>query len=462
MKLSPFFLQALSRSGVQALPAAKRFVFGDQIAAELISTSSSVETLELEDLEIRFANSALVSFSLHARAKPLVRFDFTNEWNNLGYGRVGLKRPWGLSVGAVLIRGEKVASVHDRRTGEIVCDYIVRFTHEGVETLWINRDVGPVDGYDWSIVERFLAEPSAGQANVLPLLDEIPYGFDGAYTMRIDCDEAIASGRRLFELYKSFASPFSIAVKTQQPIGEADIAFMSDLIEAGGSVVGHSHTHAPNWGGGGAATVREVEESRRVLRETGVVGINFDYMVSPFHQNSVEAVQGLRDAGVKGFVSGIICNDPEFLMARSGQVPLVDGIISHSQQCMFHGDTVHVDPTLSVYFRAFRQALETRTFFGFLDHPFSNYQYGWSSEVERLEAHARFLDVLTKTPNLWRANLVDAMKFLDLRSKARIRREGDQWVASLPKFEGSENLPSVAVRYGTQSIKLTPGEEVKF
>jgi len=448
--MSPFFVQALRRSGVWELPPNKAFLFGRQLSYAS-SDSADFRGLNPEDLEVRYRGSSIVPFGEFAFRKPLVRFDFTHEWNNLGYGAIRFGGIWGLAGRITLNQGEKVATIHDRETGEFVCDYVVRLEHDGRDTLWINRDVGLIDGYDWSVVEAFLE---------VPFVEEVPFGYDGAVTMRIDCDEAIETGRRLFKLYDSLDVPFSVAIKTQQSIGSADKNLISDLIAAGGSVVGHSHTHAPNWGGGGDATMREIEESRKILRETGVSGINEEYVVSPFHQNSVEAVQGLQKSGVKGFVSGIICNDPEFLMARSGQVPLVDGIISHSQQCMFHGDTVHADPTLSVYFRAFRQALETRTFFGFLDHPFSNYWYGWASEDERLDVHSRFLDVVTKTQGLWRANLVDAMKFLDMRSKVRIRREGSQWIATLPQVEGAERLPAVALKFQNRRVKLEAGNEV--
>lgn len=453
LKMSPFFVQALRRSGIESIPESKAFFLGGELPKHIKIDRTSFEGLKPEDLEIRYQASEIVPFGDFAYQKPLVRFDFTTEWNDLGYGAVRFGGEWGLAGAFNFTDGEKIAGVFERSSGRFVCDYVVRFRDGDRDALWINREVGLVDGYDWSIVEKFLG---------VPVVDEIPYGFDGAVTMRIDCDEAIASGRRMFELFESRGMPFSIAVKTQQPIGDVDRSFMSDLISSGGSVVGHSHTHAPNWGGGGEATVREVIESRNVLRSLGINGINLDYMVSPFHQNPVEAVRALAQAGVKGFVSGIICNDPEFLMARSGQVPLVEGIVSHSQQCMFHGDTLHADPTMSVYFRAWRQALETRTFFGFLDHPFSSYWYGWTSEEERLEAHARFLDVVAATPRTWRANLVDAMKFLDMRSRVRVHREGSSFVASLPEFEGSAELPSVAVRVGERSVQLAAGSEVEL
>jgi hypothetical protein len=460
MVMNAFFKAALSRSGISSMPEGKRLWLGKDAPSDFLEqTGAPLSSIEPENLEIRFREDALVIFSGTRLRKPLLRFDFAREWNNLGYGAVLTQGTWGLAGAFKAKQGRVIASVHDVKTGELICDYIAVIDQKDSATLWVNREVGLVDGYDWSIVEQFLAHYRTHELEAVPLVDEIPYGYDGAFTMRIDCDEAIASGRALFELYKKRGVPFSMAIKTGQEIGPEDRGLMSEVIEAGGSVVGHSHTHAPNWGGGGAATLAEVRDSRRILQELGIAGVNLDYMVSPFHQNSVEAVKALRDAGVKGFVSGIICNDPEFLMARSGVVPLVDGIISHSEQCMLHGDTFHADSALQVYVRAIEQALETRTFFGFLDHPFSNYHYGWLSEEERLEVHDRFLSQWPLTARIWRANLVDAMKFLDMRSKVRVRREGSGWAVSLAKINGAENLPPVAVRLKDRIVQLTPGTE---
>lgn len=334
--------------------------------------------------------------SLHLKSRAFKRFDFTNEWNNLGYGEI-------LSASNAIWSLAEPSST-----------YAALYEGANTSILWFNRPVGPIDGFDWRIVEEFIENP----------IPEFPTQYIGAVTMRIDCDEAIASGRKLFELYRKYDFPFSMAIKTSQSIQDEDIRLMKDVIAAGGSIVTHSHSHAPNWGGSRDAAKLEVEISNEILKsllpEYYSSTSAAHYAVSPFHQNPQYAVEGIRDAGIRGFVGGIIHNDPEYLMARSGPVPFVDGIISHTEQCMLHGDCYHqAGNSIQTYVDAWKSALSTKTFFGFLDHPFSAYQYGWHTEDERLGVHEEFLQELARTPNVWRASLVDTLEFLVKRTQSK-------------------------------------------
>ncbi len=418
-----------------------------------------------EDLSVIYRSHPLVHFSEDFRRRSFIRFDFAREWNNRGYGGISIDPSEScFSCSQAYFLNEDwfvLAEVINHKTDEKVSDYAGVRVFEDKLVLWFNRQSGPVDGYDWIIVENFLKRYLNQVYSGQPVISEVPFGYSAAITMRIDCDEAVASGRRLFELYKKYEMPFSMAIKTQQPLDEPDVTLMRDVIFSGGSVVGHSHTHAPNWGGSAASARWEVEESHRVLRSLGVDGINYDYVVSPFHQNSKEAVEGLRNAGIKAFVSGIICNDPEFLMARAGQVPLVDGILSHSQQCMFHGDTYHQDGnSIDGYKLAWQQALETKTFFGYLDHPFSSYWYGWESEEERLSAHEEFLAHLGTYSNIWRSSLVDALRFIEMKSTVRVEQTSKGFKYTLPFSDKFRGLPSIEVVYGEKSHELRLGEEI--
>ncbi|RYZ93479.1 MAG: polysaccharide deacetylase [Proteobacteria bacterium] len=442
--MNPYLKAALVRSGLTqaALTSAKRLVFGAEFAG--LKSSVPAEQLPNSELEIRYLpTSPLVSFTGGALHKPLERFDFAREWNNRGYGAIGKpsESAWDLSGWFVAPPGAEVlASIFHRVSGEKICDYAFIYEHDRASILWFNRKVGPIDGYDWSIVENFYSDYRAAELPCFPVLREIPSGFESAVTMRIDCDEAVASGRQLFEVYATAGIPFGLAVKTQQSLTQLDRCLMSDVIQSGGTVCSHSHTHAPNWGGSRDAAIQEIRVSHEVLKSLNVPGINYDYVVSPFHQNPTYAVEGLRDAGIRGFVAGIICNDPEYLMARGGQVPNVNGIISHSQQCMFHGDSVHSQlESLDIYEQAFRQAKETSTFFGYLDHPFSDYNYGWRSEAARLETHARYLAFLGKEEHCWFASLEEAMSFQDMKSSVFVQDCGKQVSISLEsqaRFEG--------------------------
>ena len=456
--VNEIFQAALKRCNwsSELIPKSKGILFGEEIQSmSLESSQSSIDLslLSLENLEVRYT-SAAHSKLLQSTPRKFVRFDFANEWNNLGYGKILLDgSPWALSGAYSLKDAEVLAEVYDTHTQTKISDYILRFQQNGKDYLWFNRPAGPVDGYDWVIVENFLKTS-------LPQVSEIPYGFEAAATMRIDCDESIATGRPLFELYKKNKFPFSMAIKTEQSFADADIQILKDVIADGGSVVSHSHTHAPNWGGSREQAKWEVQISHEVLKSLNIPGINFDYAVSPFHQNPVESVRGLKDAGLRGFVSGIICNDPEFLMARSGQVPYVDGIISHSEQCMLHGDTIHQqNNSIDIYKQSFQIALQTETFFGFLDHPFSNYWYGWHSEEERLEYHQEFLNYLSQF-KMWRASLVEALQFLEAKSNVQIKDLGNQWNIEASKDPYFKNLPSMKVQFKNQNYELRWGESV--
>jgi hypothetical protein len=214
--------------------------------------------------------------------------------------------------------------------------------------------------------------------------------------MRLDCDEAVASARPLLELYRARGFPLSVAVMTGQPEHPANVALLADIKDAGGSILSHSASHAPNWGGTPEAAEAEASASKAWL-ETKLAGLRVRYAVSPFHQTPTYLPRLLARAGYHGFVGGIISSDPEYLMARGGEVPFGPaGFISHSQSCMLHGDCMlsGADP-LCVYREAFATARRGGQFFGYLDHPFSaRYNYGWPNEAYRLGKHAEFLDIM--------------------------------------------------------------------
>jgi hypothetical protein len=334
-----------------------------------------------------------IASPLHHRR--FCRFDFTNEWNNLGYGRIGIGNDrWAIG---------QIAKTCEEAVAEITMDGLpspgsavtLRNTPAGA-VLWFARPVGPIDGPDWAVIEAFVSVHRAGDLACRPFLRDIPHGYGAAVTMRLDCDEDIASARPLLELYHSRGRPLSLAIKTDQPENPAHMSLMGDLLRAGGSILSHSVTHAPNWGGSAEAAEREARASKAWL-ENHIEGLTVRYAVSPFHQNPTYVPAALASAGYSGFVGGIIANDPEYLMARAGVPPFSPPeIISHTQGCMLHGDCLLAtgDP-LRLYKSAFSLARDAGQFFGYLDHPFSDrYAYGWASEPDRIAAHAEFLDYM--------------------------------------------------------------------
>ncbi|MBS1959538.1 MAG: hypothetical protein JST80_08720 [Bdellovibrionales bacterium] len=425
---------------------AKIVVFGPRprLGSKAVTLATALPAASGDGIKIVFESHALTR-SLHLRERHFERYDFAREWNNLGYGRIenDPSAPWG--VGSVV--------------GDTAAAFAVVWDEPKRSVLWYNRNVGPIDGFDWRMLEDFISDYRAGDLVTLPVLSEVPSGFSGALTFRIDCDEAIESGRPLFELYRRFGFPFSVAIKTDQPITDGAVKLMKEILSAGGSVVSHSHTHACDWGespsrpGPRSSGAKWEATTSRSILELGL-GIKVRYAVSPFHQNPPRAVLGIQDGGLEAFVGGIICNDPEYLMARSGLVPFVEGAVSHSEQCMFHGDCYHqAGNSARVYVDAFETALKTETFFGYLDHPFSAYQYGWTSEEERLGVHEEFLRLVASRRGLWFASLTDMLDFLWDRAHTDVTVAADGAGVQFARAS-TRSAKKLAVRWNGERVEL--------
>ena len=330
------------------------------------------------------------------RKRSLVRFDFTDEWNNLGYGRITLDgSPWSICQQTRAQNAETVAELVVRGQRDRLIYSAVRDLPTA-SFLWFNRQVGPVDSQEWRMVEAFFSDYRHDSLPCRPHLREIPLGYDAAVTMRLDCDEAIASSRPLFDLYRSRGVPFSLAVATGLSDGDRSLALLREVAAAGGSILSHSHSHAASWGGTSAAALEEAKRSKAWL-ELSLPGTDVRYAVSPFHQTPPFALGSLWRAGYRGVIGGSIASEPQHLLGRAGALPFFDRpFVSHSQQCMLHGDCLaeRADP-LAVYKAAFANARRGQSIFAYLDHPFSpRYSYGWETEAVRSAAHANLLDFI--------------------------------------------------------------------
>jgi hypothetical protein len=367
------------------------------------------------------------------RMRPFSRFDYGDEWNNLGFGNIlsdGSIWSIALEVGA-----GKAAVLAEAFSGDgISTPFVTLLDNESSSVLWWNRAAGPVDSSEWYLIEKFIADWRPNQLPCLPVIDEIPWGYDCAITMRLDCDEDIASSRPLFELYRERHLPFSVAIKTGQEAGDDDIAFLRDVHTYGGAILSHTVTHAPRWGGSMDACENEARVSSAWLEEK-VPGLSVRYAVSPFHQNPDYVPEGLRRAGLSGFIGGIVANDPQMLLARGGYPPGDHhGVITHSQQCMMHGDCIlnEGDP-LAITKLAFLYAYRSRTLFGYLDHPFSErYDYGWGTEEHRVARHAEFLNFISgKTVgcNVAWLNENDALDWIVAKATTIIEQKSNGFVS---------------------------------
>lgn len=413
---------------------------------------SGIFNVEIDPARHHDATAGQVVYTDHPFAacspytsRPFGRFDFADEWNNLGFGRVSAAGPWGLAVQAEAAEAKVIAWAATDR-GKRVSAYATLLDRPSGSVLWFNRPVGPVDSLEWTLVEHFFANYRADELPAFPCLVEIPFGFQAAASPRIDCDEAVFSGRELFELYRDLRIPFSMAIATGQPLGHEDMRLMRDVIAAGGSVVSHSVHHYAAWGGSYELALAEAMQSKTSLEQHVSNAKPMRHAVSPFHQNPSYAVRALADAGYVGFVGGIIANDPEYLLGRAGRVPFEHRMVSHSQQCMLHGDCVaRYGNSVDVYQQSFDQHRQARSIFGYLDHPFSpRYQYGWADERARLAAHEQLVAHVAGRADTWWASTGDVLGFLAKRDRARIGARGSQLLV-----EGvqEDSLPPLAIQW---------------
>lgn len=372
------------------------------------------------DGEIRYRDAA-AGLGAAGWTRPLERYDFADEWNNLGYGAIRADgSAWALAERVRLADATVLADLYVE--GKVALSYCALFDVGVSSVLWFNRPVGPIDSFEWRVVERFLSDWRCDDLPCSPVISEIPWGYDSAITMRLDCDEDITSARRLWEAYREWGIPLSLAIHTSNLTDEAHHSFLREFCEAGGALLSHTATHAPNWGGSYQAALKEGRDSNEIIY--AATGISVRYAVSPFHQSPPYALAGLCDAGYRGCIGGIIRNDPEFLMARGGELAnMPRGFIGHSQQIMLHGDCMLAegDP-LRIFKAAYDRAYETQTLFGYLDHPFSpRYQYGWSDEAQRIEAHRDLIQhIRNRATNPLFLDEEMAMDFLRDRSAINI------------------------------------------
>ncbi|MEE9613601.1 MAG: hypothetical protein V3W31_01435 [Thermodesulfobacteriota bacterium] len=350
--------------------------------------------------------------------RHLTRYDFTDEWNNMGYGRITVDNgngPWSVCCRAEPNGASPVARL--KTTGnEQFGLYAAMLDTPSASALWYNRQVGPVDSLEWHVVEAFFGDYRHEELSCFPYLSELPFGFEGGATMRLDCDQAISSASPLFRLYSDRGLPFSMAITTGLKMNGKDMGLLRDVASLDkGALLSHSHNHYPDWGGDYEAALNEATDSREWLEKNVPGAAPVRYAVSPFHQNPHFAVRAMADSGYEGFIGGTIKNDPEFLLGRAGRVPFVEKpIVSHSQQCMLHGDCFHRQGnSINSYKESFRNHLRAGAIFGYTDHPLSEqYQYGWTSERERIAVHEELIEFIESHQGIWWCSTNECLDFI--------------------------------------------------
>jgi len=391
--------------------------------------------------------------------RPLERFDFADEWNNMGFGAIRLDQTiWSLAAPLKSNVSSELASVVINNE---TCLSYASIHNEGQSSvLWFNRYVGPIDSFEWRIIENFISYYRFDSLPCYPVIKEIPWGYDAAITMRLDCDENVSSAQPLFDTYKSMDIPFSLAIHTSSFNQERDSAILHDVLKHRGSILSHSSTHAPNWGGSYENAKKEASDSKIFIEK--ITGAKIRYAVSPFHQTPSHALKALYDVGYDGCIGGIIGNDPDFLMARGGLLSnMNEGFVGHSQQVMLHGDCIlNSYRPLQIYEQSFDYAYESQTLYGFLDHPFSDrYQYGWQDEASRIKTHQdfiRYIKTKAKKPIFLCED--DALDFLRLKSNIYINQEKKGFYLKGPdSLSGTDQILNFTIEYRNKVFKGNDG-----
>lgn len=414
------------------------FCLKEQLACMPLIELKQCSGIKVSDYYVEYKENDLWVPSCNQRF--MVRYDYEDEWNNHGYGKMDFA---GGSFDVAMYAKE----INDKSAVDccaVICknepddniksiSFIKKRDRERSSFVWINRLVGMVDSYEWNLVESFFANYRYEELPCIPYITDIHGEYDGAVTMRMDCDQAIASARKLWEMYRDEYVPMSLAITTGNKIRAEDCRLIDDVVRSGGSVLSHSMNHFPDWGGNYYGAYMEAIGSKLWLnRYVGEPFSSHVYAVSPFHQNPWYAIAAMEDTGYRGFVSGSIHNDPECVLARGGHVPGFRKIISLSNQCMLHGDCYHnYGSDIKPYMGSLDLHHKHGSIFGYLDHPFSAaYQYGWLDEDERISVHKQLIDYSKSKGNIWFCNLQEALDFVYEKIQVRFYVNGRGEVVS--------------------------------
>lgn len=370
------------------------------------------------------------------------RFDFMNEWNNLGYGAITNDNSiWSIHDCLDVIDCEPLSHIYDIDEKMSVFSCVRNFDNSSI--LYINREVATIDGLDWSTVEDFLTSYRSEELPSLPIISDIPFGCSSVASLRLDCDQSIINSKPLVELYKKYNINISLAISTGINISQEDIDFLNHFYNNGGGVLSHTVNHHYYWGESYNIAYAEAITSKKWIEESIENLTKLKYAVSPFHSNKPYSLHSLKDAGYEGFISGIIHNDPEFLMCTSGEIPFVNGkIVTHSQQCMLHGDSYHrINNSIEIYKKSFDNHYLANKMFGYLDHPFGSYDYGWSSEEERLSVHEEFINHINSFDGIKWMNCIEILDFVVDKSNLEIEIDkNDSLILKRNNFSSKEKI----------------------
>lgn len=391
----------------------------------------------IKDIENRIKNKTSIKinykkgkFYPNHPERYLSRYDFEDEWNNYGYGKIYSKKNiWSLK--SLIFCKNKKQNIGTIKINNELITFVSLHQLNKSCILFINRDAGIFDGFDVTIIEKFISSYKNNLPN-FPIISEIPNSYSGLVTMRLDCDENIQSAKKINQLYNHFNVPFSLAILTSI-LRKNDKDFLNYIIKKDGAILSHSHDHLVNFGDNYETCLFQINTSIEKLKE---LGIKIKFVVAPFHHTPNFTYNALHDLNLKGLVGGINKNYPQDISFRSGFYSKELKVLLNNQQCMMHGDIHPLSDKIDNYKKSFLISYKNKRAFGYLDHPFSErYSYGWKNEKLRLRTHRNFLKFMKKKSNIIFLNQNDFMNFLYTRSQINITMDNSNFKIKMKKFK---------------------------
>lgn len=370
-------------------------LYSDFLHEELIPANSYKPSFSIFKLNYQNKCPYLKGFLKCITQRPIWRYDFDLEWNNHCYGNI-LEKHEMLDLSHYCSFNEKkyIAYIENKNSEKV--PLIAEFHLNNNLILWINRNLSVIDLPEWKIIEDFISSGYFSDFRCVPFLSEFSKNENGLITMRLDCDEDIESAKEVFEIYKDNNLPISLAITTNQmQNNEINYELPKNVIDYGGTILNHSHTHPTNWGNTKEEIIKEIKTSQKIIEKS--FGIKNEFAVSPFHHLTWDALEILEEMKFKGVVAGISSSHHEFLTARGGLIDKEFNILFHSQQCMLHGDCLSPQRKIDDYLYAFSLYSKLGFSIGFLDHPISQrYDYGWGSKDRQVNSHKKIIEFLLK------------------------------------------------------------------
>ena len=390
-------------------------------------------------------------------------YDFDKEWNNRRHANLDysdIAKTYNKSIDNM---SSSICTIY--RNSHQQKSLINYFQFHESNLLLINRRRGLSDLPETYILEEYLSNCTFGRHTCYPIVPIISESSikdgDKLISMRLDCDEDIDSALPVYQLYNSLGLPVSLAItsfllediKTRPTLP-------SLVIDSGGSLLSHSHSHPVAWGGSYAESLKELTYSRELIKRNYEYTV--EYAISPFHDMPHYLVPALEKCQYKGIVGGISSKYTDYLTLTSGQISYKSDVTFINQQCMLHGQTHQMTSdswqiSLSYFLES---SIRIGKSSGYLDHPISErYCYGWINSNNQVDFHSKFVNILL-------ANNIKFISQNDLFERIRAKQNisfkvSDKSSMCIARSDDLFDF-SLYIRYGGNEYELKAGQSHEY